>query len=36
MDQLRKSYNNYWIAIKGVDQKLPVSRQYLLKVREVV
>ncbi|MFW6042861.1 MAG: LytR/AlgR family response regulator transcription factor [Marinilabiliaceae bacterium] len=36
IDQLRKSYNNYWIAIKGVDQKLPVSRQYLLKVREVV
>ncbi|MGM0375419.1 MAG: LytR/AlgR family response regulator transcription factor [Bacteroidota bacterium] len=36
IDQLRKSYNNYWITIKGIDQKLPVSRQYLLKVREVV
>lgn len=36
IDQLRKNYNNYWISIKGTDQKLPVSRQYLLKVREVV
>jgi uncharacterized integral membrane protein len=34
--QLRKNYNNYWISLKGTDQKLPVSRQYLLKVREVV
>lgn len=36
IDQLRKNYNNYWITLKGSDQKLPVSRQYLLNVREVV
>ncbi|WP_291856842.1 LytTR family transcriptional regulator DNA-binding domain-containing protein [Marinilabilia sp.] len=36
IDQLRKNYNNYWISLKGTDQKLPVSRQYLLSVREVV
>lgn len=36
IDQLRKNYNNYWITLKGADQKLPVSRQYLLNVREVV
>ncbi len=36
IDQLRRSYNNYWITLKGADQKLPVSRQYLLNVREVV
>jgi|CEGE01.1.fsa_nt_gi uncharacterized integral membrane protein len=34
--QLRKNYNNYWISLKGTDQKLPVSRQYLLRVREVM
>ncbi|PRY98749.1 LytTR family transcriptional regulator DNA-binding domain-containing protein [Marinilabilia salmonicolor] len=36
IDQLRKNYNNYWISLKGTDQKLPVSRQYLLRVREVM
>jgi len=36
IDQLRKSFNSYWVNIKGMDRKFPVSRQYLLKVREVL
>ncbi len=29
-----RSENNHWLAIKGYDEKVPVSRQYLLKLRE--
>ncbi|PWE00982.1 LytR/AlgR family response regulator transcription factor [Marinilabilia rubra] len=36
VDHLRKSFNSYWVSIKGMDRKLPVSRQYLLKIREVL
>ncbi|HLO59991.1 MAG TPA: LytTR family DNA-binding domain-containing protein [Bacteroidales bacterium] len=36
VEKLVKSYSSYWISIKGIDEKLPVSRQYLLKVKEVV
>ncbi|WP_462318431.1 LytR/AlgR family response regulator transcription factor [Marinilabilia sp.] len=36
IDQFRKTFNSYWVSLKGLDRKLPVSRQYLLKVREVL
>ncbi|MGD9994373.1 MAG: LytTR family DNA-binding domain-containing protein [Salinivirgaceae bacterium] len=36
VEKLRKMYNNYWISIKGYSEELPVSRQYLLKLREAL
>lgn len=38
MHFIEKLHNSggYWITIKGYDEKIPVSRQYLLKLREVV
>lgn len=36
IDQLKKSHNNYWLSMKSIDKKIPVSRQYLLKIKEVV
>jgi DNA-binding LytR/AlgR family response regulator len=32
--KLNKNSNNHWLTIKGYDEELPVSRQYLLKVKE--
>jgi hypothetical protein len=34
VESLKLINNNYWLIIKGFDEKLPVSRQYLLKLRE--
>ena len=36
IEKLSKNYNTHWISIKGYDEKIPVSRQYLLKIKEVV
>lgn len=36
IDKLVKNYSSYWILLKGYEEKVPVSRQYLLKIREVV
>lgn len=36
IEKLNRSYNNHWITIKGYNEKIPVSRQYLLKVKEVL
>jgi len=35
ISSLEKIDNNQWISIKGFDEKLPVSRQYLLKIKEI-
>jgi DNA-binding LytR/AlgR family response regulator len=34
--KLIRDANNHWLSIKGFDEELPVSRQYLLKVKEAL
>lgn len=34
IEKLNKRFNNYWITIKGLEEQVPVSRQYLLKLKE--
>jgi hypothetical protein len=36
IEKLRKNYNNHWLTIKGYDEEIPVSRQYLIKLKEVL
>ncbi len=36
IEKLSKNYNNHWITIRGYNEKIPVSRQFLLKVREAL
>jgi len=36
VEKLSRSYNNHWVTIKGYTGKIPVSRQYLLKLREAI
>ncbi len=36
VEKLNKNYNNHWLAIKGYDEQIPVSRQYLLKLKEAL
>ena len=34
IEKLNKDTNNHWLTIKGYDEQIPVSRQYLLKFKE--
>jgi len=34
IEKLENENQNYWIKVKGYPEKLPVSRQYLIKVKE--
>ncbi len=34
--RLNRSYSKNWLTIKGTNEELPVSRQYLLKLKEVM
>jgi hypothetical protein len=36
IEKLYKSQDNYWICLKGYDEKIPVSRQYLLRIKEMI
>jgi len=36
VDKLNKDTNSHWLSIKGYDEHIPVSRQYLLKLREIL
>jgi hypothetical protein len=36
VEKLNKDENNHWISIKGFDERIPVSRQYLLKLKETI
>ncbi|MCK9618003.1 MAG: LytTR family transcriptional regulator DNA-binding domain-containing protein [Lentimicrobiaceae bacterium] len=36
IERLNKNYNNHWLTIKGFDELIPVSRQYLLKLKETL
>jgi DNA-binding LytR/AlgR family response regulator len=34
IEKLSNNYNNHWLTIKGFNEQIPVSRQYMLKLRE--
>lgn len=34
IEKLNSSYNKHWLTIKGFSEQIPVSRQYLLKLKE--
>jgi DNA-binding LytR/AlgR family response regulator len=36
IEKLNQSYSNHWITIKGYSEQIPVSRQYLLKIKEAL
>ena len=36
IEKLNQDYSSHWITIKGYPEKIPVSRQYLLKLREAL
>jgi DNA-binding LytR/AlgR family response regulator len=36
IDKFVKDHDNHWVTIKGYEEKIPVSRQYLLKVKEML
>lgn len=36
IEKLDRNFNNYWLTIKGYSERIPVSRQYLLKLRESI
>jgi len=36
IEKLNTSYNNHWLTIKGFNEQIPVSRQYMLKLREAL
>jgi len=36
IEKLNRSFNNHWITIHGYDEQIPVSRQYLLKLKEAL
>jgi hypothetical protein len=36
IEKLARINENYWLIIKGTGEQLPVSRQYLLRLREVL
>ncbi len=36
IENLNKGYNSHWLDIKGYTEQIPVSRQYLLKVKESI
>jgi DNA-binding LytR/AlgR family response regulator len=36
IEKLTKGQDNYWITIRGYDEKIPVSRQNILKLKELV
>jgi len=35
IEKLNKNYGSYSLSIKGHDEKIPVSRQYILKIKEI-
>ncbi len=36
IERLDRDSNNQWLNLKGFEEKLPVSRQYLLRVKEAI
>ena len=35
-EKLNRKFNNYWLSIKGIEEDIPVSRQYILQIREAL
>jgi DNA-binding LytR/AlgR family response regulator len=36
VDKLERNYSSYWLILKGYADRIPVSRQYLLKLKESI
>ena len=36
VEKLNRNYGNHWLTIKGFDERIPVSIQYVLKLKEVL
>ncbi|WP_339737400.1 LytTR family DNA-binding domain-containing protein [uncultured Sunxiuqinia sp.] len=36
IEKLNRKFNNHWLRLKGFDDPVPVSRQYLLKIKELI
>jgi DNA-binding LytR/AlgR family response regulator len=36
IENIHKNYSSYYLSLKKYEEKIPVSRQYLLKIREVI
>ncbi len=36
IEKLNKDFSSHWLSIKGYDERIPVSRQYLLKLKEII
>jgi DNA-binding LytR/AlgR family response regulator len=36
IEKLNQDYSSHWITLKGYHEKIPVSRQYLLKLKEAL
>jgi DNA-binding LytR/AlgR family response regulator len=36
IERLDRDSNNHWLIIRGFDETIPVSRQFLLKVKEAL
>jgi|GEM_PF-292254 len=36
IEKLNRNYSNHWLIIKGFDERIPVSIQYVMKLRESI
>lgn len=36
IEKLHREFNNYWLSVKGSNEQIPVSRQYILKLKEIL
>jgi hypothetical protein len=36
IEKLHRNYSKHWLTLKGNDKEIPVSRQYLLKIKETI
>ncbi len=36
VENLHKNYSSYFLSLKNFEEKIPVSRQYILKIKEIV
>ncbi|MBW8330776.1 MAG: LytTR family transcriptional regulator [Prolixibacteraceae bacterium] len=36
IEKLNRQFNNHWLTIKNYQEQIPVSRQYLLKLKEAI
>lgn len=36
IEKLNRNFNNHWLSIKGYHEQIPVSRQYILKLKDAL